>query len=62
MFMVLDTPCALQVNNIFTHLRKVAQHPLLVRSSFKDSMVAAMARIAASRWDRAQGTGHRVLH
>lgn len=37
------------MNNIFTHLRKVAQHPLLVRSSFKDSMVAAMARIAASR-------------
>ncbi len=28
-----------RVNNIFTHLRKVAQHPLLVRNLYTDEQV-----------------------
>jgi SWI/SNF-related matrix-associated actin-dependent regulator 1 of chromatin subfamily A len=28
-----------RVNNIFTHLRKVAQHPLLVRNIYTDAQV-----------------------
>ena len=30
-----------RVNNIFTHLRKVAQHPLLVRNHYTDEDVSA---------------------
>eukprot|EP00798_Chlamydomonas_sp_ICE-L_P009154 gene9154-16279_t len=37
-----------RVNNIFTHLRKVAQHPLLVRNRYTDEQVYEMAEIASS--------------
>ncbi|GAX85084.1 hypothetical protein CEUSTIGMA_g12504.t1 [Chlamydomonas eustigma] len=37
-----------RVNNIFTHLRKVAQHPLLVRNIYTDAQVDKMADIASS--------------
>ena len=37
------------VGNIFTHLRKVALHPLLVRHLFSEDQVAHMARIARQR-------------
>ena len=38
-----------QVANVFTHLRKIAQHPLLVRCLFGDARVAEMARLAHAR-------------
>jgi len=34
-----------RINNIFTHLRKLCQHPLLVRQHFSDEIVAEMADI-----------------
>ena len=37
---------AAKINSIFTHLRKLAQHPLLVRSSYTDAKVAELARLA----------------
>eukprot|EP00798_Chlamydomonas_sp_ICE-L_P032246 gene32246-16812_t len=38
-----------RVNNIFTHLRKVAQHPLLVRNRYTDEDVYEMAQVASSQ-------------
>ena len=38
-----------RVNHLFTHLRKIAQHPLLVRHRFSDKQVQAMARLAFSK-------------
>ena len=38
-----------RVNHLFTHLRKIAQHPLLVRHRFTDKQVQAMARLAFSK-------------
>ena len=35
--------------NMFAHLRKVAQHPLLVRQLFSDKQVAAIAKLAYGR-------------
>jgi len=35
--------------NMFAHMRKVAQHPLLVRRLFPDKQVAAIAKVAYSR-------------
>lgn len=35
-----------RINNIFTHLRKIAQHPLLVRHMYDDDKVSAMAAVA----------------
>ncbi|KAI8475302.1 MAG: P-loop containing nucleoside triphosphate hydrolase protein [Monoraphidium minutum] len=37
-----------RINNIFTHLRKIAQHPLLVRNNYTDAQVQEMAKIAAA--------------
>ncbi|KAG1655262.1 hypothetical protein FOA52_009819 [Chlamydomonas sp. UWO 241] len=36
-----------RVNNIFTHLRKVAQHPLLVRNLYSDEQIARMAELSS---------------
>ena len=33
-----------RVNNIFTHLRKVAQHPLLIRSLYTEQQVGGKGR------------------
>ena len=41
-----------QVANVFTHLRKIAQHPLLVRRLFTDERVAEMAKLAHARCAR----------
>ena len=38
-----------RVNNLFTHLRKIAQHPLLVRNLFTDAKVQHLVRIAHHR-------------
>ena len=38
-----------RVNNLFTHLRKIAQHPLLVRNLFTDAQVQHLVRIAHHR-------------
>ncbi|BDA41342.1 probable SWI/SNF-related matrix-associated actin-dependent regulator [Coccomyxa sp. Obi] len=38
-----------KVANLFTHLRKIAQHPLLVRRLFSDEAVAKMASLAHAR-------------
>ncbi|CAL8461937.1 g1468 [Coccomyxa elongata] len=38
-----------KVANLFTHLRKIAQHPLLVRRLFSDEAVAEMASLAHAR-------------
>jgi hypothetical protein len=38
-----------RVANMFTHLRKIAQHPLLVRRLFSDELVAKMATLAHAR-------------
>jgi hypothetical protein len=35
-----------RINNIFTHLRKLCQHPLLIRQHFSDEIVSEMAEIA----------------
>lgn len=40
---------AKKVGNIFVHLRKVAQHPLLVRSAYTDATVQEIAAIAHKR-------------
>ncbi len=39
-----------RVANMFTHLRKIAQHPLLVRRLFGDEVVAKMAGLAHARY------------
>ncbi len=39
-----------KVANMFTHLRKIAQHPLLVRRLFNDEAVAKMASLAHARY------------
>lgn len=41
---------AKKISHMFTHLRKIAQHPLLVRSQFTDDQVAMLARMAYERW------------
>jgi len=43
---LLKRMSAAKVNSIFTHLRKLAQHPLLVRSTYTDAKVAELARLA----------------
>jgi SWI/SNF-related matrix-associated actin-dependent regulator 1 of chromatin subfamily A len=40
---------AKKISHMFTHLRKIAQHPLLVRSQFTDDQVAVLARMAYER-------------
>lgn len=45
----LRTLGAKKISHMFTHLRKIAQHPLLVRSNYTDDQVAAIARIAHER-------------
>ena len=37
-----------RVNNIFTHLRKVANHPLLIRSVFDDTKASGPLRVYLS--------------
>jgi hypothetical protein len=55
-----------KVANIFTHLRKIAQHPLLVRRLYDDAKVAKMAALAHSRWmlpySPASQRYHKALH
>lgn len=46
----LRTLGAKKISHMFTHLRKIAQHPLLVRSNYTDEQVAAVARLAYERW------------
>ena len=41
---------AQKIGNTFVHLRKIAQHPLLVRSSYTDSTLQEIAAIAHKRW------------
>ena len=43
---LLKRMSAAKINSIFTHLRKLAQHPLLVRASYTDAKVAELARLA----------------
>ena len=38
-----------QVNSLFTHLRKIAQHPLLVRNLFSDAQVQSLVKVAHQR-------------
>lgn len=38
-----------QVNSLFTHLRKIAQHPLLVRNLFSDAQVQSLVKLAHQR-------------
>lgn len=38
-----------QVSNIFVQLRKIAQHPLLIRSLYPDSTITTMATICRKR-------------
>lgn len=40
---------AKKIGNIFVHLRKIAQHPMLVRSAYTDATLQEMAAIAHSR-------------
>ena len=35
--------------NMFAHMRKIAQHPLLVRRLFTDKQVVAIAKLAFNR-------------
>jgi hypothetical protein len=37
-----------RINNIFTHLRKICQHPLLVRHHFNDDKVKDIAEVASA--------------
>jgi hypothetical protein len=37
-----------RINNIFTHLRKICQHPLLVRHHFNDDKVKEIAEVASA--------------
>jgi hypothetical protein len=52
-----------KINNIFTHLRKIAQHPLLVRALYSDQRVRSIAKVAKARCaasvpaSRARGPG-----
>lgn len=46
----LRTLGAKKISHMFTHLRKIAQHPLLVRSNYSDDQVALIARVAYERW------------
>lgn len=39
-----------RVNNLFTHLRKIAQHPLLVRNLYTEAQVERLVTIAHQRW------------
>ena len=39
-----------KVANMFAHMRKIAQHPLLVRSLFSDKQIVAIAKLAYARW------------
>lgn len=39
-----------RVNNLFTHLRKIAQHPLLVRNLYTEAQVGRLVTIAHQRW------------
>jgi SWI/SNF-related matrix-associated actin-dependent regulator of chromatin subfamily A containing DEAD/H box 1 len=41
---------AQKIGNTFVHLRKIAQHPLLVRSLYTDSTLQEVAAIAHKRW------------
>lgn len=45
----LRTLGAKKISHMFTHLRKIAQHPLLVRSQYSDEAVAALAKMAFDR-------------
>ena len=38
-----------QANSLFTHLRKIAQHPLLVRNLFTAAQVQSLVKIAHQR-------------
>ena len=38
-----------RVNNVFTHLRKIAQHPLLVRNLYTDAQVERLVTISHQR-------------
>jgi len=38
-----------QVNSLFTHLHKIAQHPLLVRNLFSDAQVQSLVKVAHQR-------------
>jgi hypothetical protein len=38
-----------QVNSLFTHLRKIAQHPLLVRNLFSHAQVQSLVKVAHQR-------------
>ncbi len=40
---------AKKVSNIFVHLRKIAQHPMLVRSAYSDALVEEIAALAHKR-------------
>ena len=39
-----------RINNLFSHLRKIAQHPLLVRNLFTEAQVERLVTIAHQRW------------
>lgn len=41
---------AQKIGNTFVHLRKIAQHPLLVRSLYTESAVQEIAAVAHKRW------------
>lgn len=45
----LDGVSQKKISHIFTHLRKVANHPLLVRHRFTDAKVAEMTALAHKR-------------
>ena len=39
-----------RINNMFTHLRKIAQHPLLVRNLYSDAQLQRLAATAHKRY------------
>ena len=45
----LRTLGAKKISHMFTHLRKIAQHPLLVRSHYGEDVVARIAKMAHDR-------------
>ena len=45
----LRTLGAKKISHMFTHLRKIAQHPLLVRSHYGEDVVARIAKMAHER-------------
>jgi hypothetical protein len=57
-----------RVSNIFTHLRKVAQHPLLIRSRYTDEQVGmrgkggAGGRVQREGSSSCEGQHQRGLH